>query len=41
MKKFKEARGRCCTVYFSEAQADKLFVNGKFISANAPLIDFV
>ena len=40
-KKFKEARGRGCTVYFSKAQPDKLFVNGKFIPANAPLTDFV
>ncbi|CAH3167323.1 unnamed protein product, partial [Porites lobata] len=31
MKKFKEARGKGCTVYFSKAQPDKLFVNGKFI----------
>ena len=30
-----------CTVYFSKAQPDKLFVNGKFIPANAPLTDFV
>ena len=29
MKKFKEARGKGCTVYFSKAQPDKLFVNGK------------
>ena len=41
MKKFKEARGKGCTVYFSKAQPDKLFVNGKFIPANAPLTDFV
>ena len=41
MKKFKEARGRGCTVYFSKAQPDKLFVNGKFIPANALLTDFV
>ena len=41
MKKFKEARGKGCTVYFSKAQPDKLFVNGKFIPANAPLPDFV
>ena len=42
MKKFKEARGKGCTVYFSKVQPDKLFVNGKFIPANhAPLTDFV
>ena len=41
MKKFKEARGKGCTVYFSKAKPDKLFVNGKFIPANAPLTDFV
>ena len=41
IKKFKEARGKGCTVYFSKAQPDKLFVNGKFIAANAPMIDFV
>ena len=41
MKKFKEARGKGCTIYFSKAQPDKLFVNGKFIPANAPLTDFV
>ena len=41
MKKFKEARGKGLTVYFSKAQPDKLFVNGKFIPANAPLTDFV
>ena len=41
MKKFKEARGKGRTVYFSKAQPDKLFVNGKFIPANAPLTDFV
>ena len=41
MKKFKEAGGKGCTVYFSKAQSDKLFVNGKFIPANAPLTDFV
>ena len=41
MKKFKAARGRGCTVYFSKAQPGKLFVNGKFIPANAPLTDFV
>ena len=41
MKTFKEARGRGCTVYFSKAQPDKLFVNGKFIPANALLTDFV
>ena len=41
MKKFKGARGKGCTVYFSKAQPDKLFVNGKFIPANAPLTDFV
>ena len=41
MKKFKEAGGKGCTVYFSKAQPDKLFVNGKFIPANAPLTDFV
>ena len=41
MKKFKEARGKGRTVYFSKVQPDKLFVNGKFIPANAPLTDFV
>ena len=41
MKKFKEARSKGCTVYFSKAQPAKLFVNGKFILANAPLSDFV
>ena len=41
MKKFKEARGKGRTVYFSKAQPDKLFVNGKFIPANALLTDFV
>ena len=43
MKKFKEAmhRGKGCTVYFSKAQREKLFVNGKFMPANAPLTDFV
>ena len=41
MKKFKAARGRGYTVYFSKAQPGKLFVNGKFIPANAPLTDFV
>ena len=41
MKKFKAARGRGCTAYFSKAQPGKLFVNGKFIPANAPLTDFV
>ena len=40
MKKFKETRGKGCTVYFSKAQPDTLF-NGKFIPANAPLSDFV
>ena len=40
MKKFKEARGKGCTVYFSKVQPDKLFVNGKFIPAS-PLTDFV
>ena len=37
MKKFKEARGKGCTVHFSKAQP----YNGKFIPANAPLTDFV
>ena len=41
MKKFKEARGKSCTVYFSKVQPDKLFVNGTFIPANAPSTDFV
>ena len=42
MKKFKEARVKGCAVYFSKAQPDKLFVNGKLvIPANAPLTDFV
>ena len=41
MKKVKKARGKGCTVYFSKVQPDKLFVNGKFIPANAPLTDFV
>ena len=41
MKKFKGARGKGCTIYFSKAQPDKLFVNGKFIPANALLTDFV
>ena len=37
MKKFKEARGKGCTVYFSKEQP----YNGKFIPANSPLTDFV
>ena len=41
MKKFKEARGKGYTVYFSKAKPDKLFVNGKFIPVNAPLTGFV
>ena len=43
MKKFKEARGKGCTVYFSKWQPDKLFVDGtcKCIPANAPLTDVV
>ena len=41
MKKFKEARGKGCTVYFSKTQPDKFFVNGKVITAKAPLTDFV
>ena len=41
MKKFKDAGGKGCTVYFSKVQPDKKFVNGKFIAANAPLTDFV
>ena len=41
MKKFKEARGKGCTVYFSKTQPDKFFVNGKVIPAKAPLTDFV
>ena len=34
-------KGKGCTVYFSKAQPEKLFVNGKFIPANAPLTDFI
>ena len=41
MKNVMEARGKDCTVFFSKAQPDKLFVSGKFIPANAPLTDFV
>ena len=41
MKKFKEARDKGYTVYFSKAKPDKLFVNGKFIPVNAPLTGFV
>ena len=41
MKKFKEARGKGCTVYFSKTQPDNFFVNGKVITAKAPLTDFV
>ena len=41
MKKFKEARGKGCTVYFSKAQPGKLLVNGKFMPANSPSTDFV
>ena len=41
MKKFKEARGKGYTVYFSKAKPDKLFANGKFIPVNAPLTGFV
>ena len=41
MKKFKKARGKGCTVYFSKVQPHKLFVNEKFIPANASLTDFV
>ena len=41
MKKFKEARGKGSTVYFSKAKPDKLFVNGTFIPVNAPLTGFV
>ena len=41
MKKFKEARGKGSTVYFSKAKPDKLFVNGRFIPVNAPLTGFV
>ena len=41
MKKFKEARGKGYTVYFSKAKPNKLFVNGKFIPVNAPLTGFV
>ena len=41
MKKFKEARGKGYTVYFNKAKPEKLFVNGKFIPANAPLTGFV
>ena len=41
MKKFKEDSDKGCKVYFSKAQPDKLFVNGKFIPSNAPLTDFV
>ena len=37
MKKFKEARGKGCTVYFRKEQP----YNGKFIPANSPLTDFV
>ena len=40
MKKFNEARGKGCTVYFSKAQPAKLFVHGKFIPAS-PLTGFV
>ncbi|KAL9970421.1 hypothetical protein ACROYT_G022796 [Oculina patagonica] len=36
-KKFKDAKARGCSVYFSKRFPDKLYVNGKFIPSNAPL----
>ena len=36
MKKFKEARERGHKAYFSKANPDKLFVNGKYISPDQP-----
>lgn len=37
MKKFKEARERGHKAYFSKANPDKLFVNGKYVALDQPL----
>jgi len=37
MKKCKEARERGCKAYFSKANPDKLFVNGKYVAQDQPL----
>lgn len=37
MKKCKEARERGCKAYFSKANPDKLFVNGKYVAPDQPL----
>ena len=37
MKKFKEARERGHKGYFSKANSDKLFVNGKYVAPDQPL----
>jgi len=37
MKKCKEARERGCKAYFSKANLDTLFVNGKYVAPDQPL----
>ena len=37
MKKFKEAREKGYKAYFSKANPDKLFVNGKYVAPDQPL----
>ena len=37
MGKFKEARGRGYKAYFSKANPDKLYVNGKYVAPDQPL----
>ena len=37
LKKFKEARDKGKSVYFSKAHPDKLFIDGKYVPLNEPL----
>ena len=37
MKKFQTAREEGFTAYFSKAQPDKLYVNGKYIAPGEPI----
>ena len=37
MKKFQKAREEGFTAYFSKAQRDKLYVNGKYIAPGEPI----
>ena len=37
MKKLQKARGKGFTAYFSKAQPDKMFINGKYIAPGEPI----